>query len=168
VQLVEELMEVSRFDAGTAQLRLEEVEVSDAVRSCLRARGWLGQVELAAPHETRLRVDRRRLDVIIANLVANALRHGEPPVRVDVSATPEHVWIAVTDHGRGLPDDVLPNVFGRFYKRDPARTRTPGSGLGLAIALENARLHGGDLTAGNADGGGARFVLWLPRRREDE
>jgi two-component system sensor histidine kinase MtrB len=168
VQLVEDLMEVSRFDAGTAQLRLEEVEVSDAVRSCLRARGWLGQVELAAPHETRLRVDRRRLDVIIANLVANALRHGEPPVRVDVSATPEHVWIAVTDHGRGLPDDVLPNVFGRFYKRDPARTRTPGSGLGLAIALENARLHGGDLTAGNADGGGARFVLWLPRRREDE
>jgi two-component system sensor histidine kinase MtrB len=71
------------------------------------------------------------------------------------------VWVEVTDHGPGLPEDVLPHVFDRFYKHDAARARTPGSGLGLAIALENARLHGGDLTAANA--GGARFVLRLPR-----
>jgi len=58
-------------------------------------------------------------------------------------------------------------VFDRFSKADAARTRTPGSGLGLAIALENARLHGGGLTVGNADTGGARFVLWLPRDLED-
>ena len=58
--------------------------------------------------------------------------------------------IEVTDGGPGLPEHVLPHVFDRFYKADAARTRTPGSGLGLAIARENARLHGGDLTAGNA------------------
>ena len=69
--------------------------------------------------------------------------------------------------GPGLPEQVLPHVFDRFYKADTARTRTPGSGLGLAIALENARLHGGDLTAGGSDGGGARFVLRLPRNLED-
>jgi two-component system, OmpR family, sensor histidine kinase MtrB len=167
VQLVEDLMEVSRFDAGTAQLRLEEVDVADAVRGCLRARGWLDRVELLAPQGIRLRSDRRRLDVIVANLVGNALRHGEPPVRVEASASSSAVQLEVTDHGPGLPEAVLPHVFDRFYKADAARSRTPGSGLGLAIALENARLHGGDLTAGNVESGGARFVLSLPRDVDD-
>jgi two-component system sensor histidine kinase MtrB len=167
VRLAEDLMEVSRFDAGTAQLRAEEVDLADAVRDCLRARGWAEQVALAAPRDIRLRLDRRRLDVIVANLVGNALRHGGAPVRVRVSATRRDVLVEVTDHGPGLPEHVLPHVFDRFYKHDPARARSPGSGLGLAIALENARLHGGDLTAGNASGGGARFVLRLPRLPED-
>jgi two-component system sensor histidine kinase MtrB len=167
VRLVEDLMEVSRFDAGTAQLRAETVDVADAVRDCLRARGWLDRVELSAPQRILLRCDRRRLDVVVANLVGNALRHGEPPVRVHVAAPRDQVSIEVTDNGPGLPDAVLPHVFDRFYKADAARTRTPGSGLGLAIALENARLHGGDLSAGNAEGGGARFVLHLPRHRKD-
>jgi two-component system sensor histidine kinase MtrB len=163
VRLVEDLMEVSRFDAGTAHLRVEDVDVAGAVRDCLRARGWLERVELVAPNEIVLRLDRRRLDVVVANLVSNALRHGRPPVRVHVSTSREQVRIEVTDSGPGLPEHVLPHVFDRFYKADAARTRTPGSGLGLAIALENARLHGGDLTAGNAAAGGARFVLCLPR-----
>ncbi|AHH98949.1 HAMP domain-containing sensor histidine kinase [Kutzneria viridogrisea] len=167
VRLVEDLMEVSRLDAGTASLRVEEVDVVGVVRDGLRARGWLDLVELVAPEEILLRLDRRRLDVIVANLVGNALRHGEPPVRLDISASREQVWIEVTDSGPGLPEHVLPHVFDRFYKADSARTRTPGSGLGLAIALENARLHGGDLTAGNSSGGGARFVLRLPRDLED-
>lgn len=162
VRLVEDLMEVSRFDAGTAHLRVEDVDVAGAVRDCLRARGWLDQVEVSAPNEIVLRLDRRRLDVIVANLVGNALRHGGPPVRVHVSTSREQVRIEVTDSGPGLPEHVLPHVFDRFYKADAARARTPGSGLGLAIALENARLHGGDLTAGNT-ARGARFVLCLPR-----
>ncbi|MEV5712958.1 HAMP domain-containing sensor histidine kinase [Amycolatopsis mediterranei] len=167
VRLVEDLMEVARLDAGTARLRVEEVDVAGAVRNCLRARGWADRVEVVAPGGLLLRLDRRRLDVIVANLVGNALRHGEPPVRVVVSESREDVRIEVTDRGPGLPAHVVPHVFDRFYKADAARTRTPGSGLGLAIALENARLHGGGLTAGNADGGGARFVLSLPRNRED-
>ncbi|SDK04243.1 two-component system, OmpR family, sensor histidine kinase MtrB [Lentzea albidocapillata subsp. violacea] len=166
VRLVEDLMEVSRFDAGTAQSRMEEVDVTRAVHDCLRARDWLGVAGLVAPGAVSARLDRRRLDVIVANLVGNALRHGAPPVRVDVSASGEQVRVAVTDNGPGLPEHVLPHVFDRFYKADAARSRTPGSGLGLAIALENARLHGGTLTAENIDGGGARFVLLLPRDAE--
>lgn len=166
VRLVEDLMEVSRFDARTAQLRVEDVDVAGAVRDCLRARGWLELAGLAARPGIPLRADRRRLDVIVANLVGNALRHGEPPVRVQVWADREQVWIEVADHGPGLPEHVLPHVFDRFYKGDTARTRTPGSGLGLAIALENARLHGGDITAANARGAGARFLLRLPRNPE--
>jgi two-component system, OmpR family, sensor histidine kinase MtrB len=167
VRLVEDLMEVSRFDAGTAQPRLEQVDLVGAVRDCLRARGWLDRVKLVAPAPVSARLDRRRLDVIVANLVGNALRHGEPPQRVRVTASAAEFEVEVTDSGPGLPDDVLPRVFDRFYKRDAARTRTPGSGLGLAIARENARLHGGDITAGNVPGGGARFVLRLPRNEED-
>lgn len=167
VQLVEDLMEVSRFDAGTAKLRLEYIDAAEAVYYCVRARNWLGQVDLLARGETRQWLDRRRLDVIVANLVGNALRHGEPPVRVRVQADPEWLWVEVADNGPGLSEKVLPHVFDRFYKADAARTRTPGSGLGLAIALENARLHGGDLVAGNAKRGGARFVLRLPRDLED-
>jgi two-component system sensor histidine kinase MtrB len=162
VRLVEDLMEVSRFDAGTAVLRVEEVDVADAVWHSLRARDWLGRVDLVAHQAIRLRCDRRRLDVIVANLVGNALRHGTPPVRVHLWSDREQVRIEVTDHGPGLPEHVLSHVFDRFYKADAARTRTPGSGLGLAIALENARLHGGDIAAANAEGG-ARFVLRLPR-----
>jgi two-component system, OmpR family, sensor histidine kinase MtrB len=167
VQLVEDLMEVSRFDAGTAHLRVEEVDVTGAVRDCLRARGWLDRAEVVAPERILLRVDRRRLDVVVANLVGNALRHGAPPVRVHVAASGDQVLVEVTDGGPGLPEQVLPHVFDRFYKADTARTRTPGSGLGLAIARENARLHGGDLTAGNTTGGGGRFVLRLPRGQEE-
>jgi len=167
VRLVEDLLEVSRFDAGTVRLVAEEVDLAAAVWNCLRARGWAEQVDLVVQQEIWLRLDRRRLDVIVANLVGNALRHGDPPVRVHVSADRDEVWIVVTDHGPGLAETALPQVFDRFYKHDAARTRTPGSGLGLAIALENARLHGGDLTAGNAPGAGARFVLRLPRTLED-
>ncbi len=167
VRLVEDLLEVSRFDAGTVRLVAEEVDLAAAVWNCLRARGWAEQVDLVVQQEIWLRLDRRRLDVIVANLVGNALRHGDPPVRVHVSADRDQVWIVVTDHGPGLAETALPQVFDRFYKHDAARTRTPGSGLGLAIALENARLHGGDLTAGNAPGAGARFVLRLPRTLED-
>lgn len=166
VRLVEDLMEVSRFDAGTAHLRAERADMVSAVRDTLRARGWLGRVELEAPDELLVLVDRRRLDVVVANLVGNALRHGEPPVRVCVRATRSQVSVEVTDSGPGIPEDVLPHVFDRFFKADVARTRTPGSGLGLAIALENAHLHGGDLTADND--GGARFVLLLPRETEQE
>lgn len=167
VRLVEDLMEVSRFDAGTARLRPEEIDVGDAVRSCLRARSWSDDVEMAVPDGIRLRADRRRLDVVVANLVGNALRHGERPVRVCVSASSASVRIDVIDHGPGLSQDVLPHVFDRFYKADVARSRTPGSGLGLAIARENARAHGGDIVAGNASGGGAHFVVELPRTPED-
>jgi two-component system sensor histidine kinase MtrB len=165
VRLVEDLMEVSRFDAGTAPLRIEDVEVVAAVRACLRARSWLDQVDLSAPATLWLPLDRRRLDVILANLVANALRHGRPPVLVSITLTPEEVLITVVDNGPGLDDAVRERIFDRFYKADAARARTPGSGLGLAIARENARLHGGDLTAANAENGGARFVLRLPRNQ---
>jgi two-component system, OmpR family, sensor histidine kinase MtrB len=162
-RLVNDLIEVSRFDTGIATLVLDDVDVAEAIRATLRARGWSDRVRTDLPLGVVARLDPRRLDVIIANLVSNALRHGAPPVSVRTHVRPDQLDIEVSDGGPGLAPDVLPHVFNRFYKADTARARSEGSGLGLAIARENARLHGGDLTAANRPPAGAAFTVHLPR-----
>ncbi|WP_240779647.1 sensor histidine kinase [Nonomuraea zeae] len=161
--LVNDLIEISRFDSGAAALALNEVDVAELVHATLRTRGWPEQVHTELPPAVTARLDPRRVDVILANLVGNALRHGEPPVSVRLSADPHWIALEVRDHGPGLDAAVLPHVFDRFYKASAARARSEGSGLGLAIARENARLHRGDLTVTNAPDGGAVFTLRLPR-----
>ncbi|GGT57502.1 sensor histidine kinase [Streptomyces purpureus] len=167
--LVENLMEVTRFDAGTARLVLDDVDVADQVTACIDARAWLDAVDLDAERGIVARLDPRRLDVILANLIGNALKHGGSPVRVSVRTESvedgeEELVIEVRDHGPGIPEDVLPRVFDRFYKASASRPRSEGSGLGLSIAMENALIHGGSITAANSpDGDGAVFVLRLPQ-----
>ncbi|MCO4695494.1 HAMP domain-containing sensor histidine kinase [Streptomyces sp. NPDC096538] len=175
--LVENLMEVTRFDAGTARLVLDDVDVADQITACIDARAWLDAVDLDAERGIHARIDPRRLDVILANLIGNALKHGGSPVRVSVREVPatgtagadgtDHVSgtvvIEVRDHGPGIPEEVLPHVFDRFYKASASRPRSEGSGLGLSIALENAHIHGGEITAANSPEGGAVFTLRLPR-----
>jgi two-component system, OmpR family, sensor histidine kinase MtrB len=165
-RLVEDLIEISRFDAGTAQLMTDDTDVASAVSGSLRARGWTN-VCTDIPAGLTVRLDRRRFDVIIANLVGNALRHGSPPVEVTASIQDNglsgaQLAVAVRDHGPGLPAATIAHVFDRFYKADTARARSEGSGLGLAIAWENARLHGGHIEARNDRGGGAVFTVGLP------
>jgi two-component system, OmpR family, sensor histidine kinase MtrB len=166
-RLVEDLIEISRFDARTAQLVADDTDVATAVTGCLRARGWT-DVRTDMPAGLTVRLDRRRFDVVIANLVGNALRHGGPPVIVTARAEPHgrgggRLAVEVRDHGPRLPPAAIAHVFDRFYKADTARARSEGSGLGLAIASENARLHGGHIEVGNHPGGGAVFTVTLPR-----
>ncbi|WP_046584894.1 sensor histidine kinase [Streptomyces mangrovisoli] len=161
--LVENLMEVTRFDAGTARLVLDDVDIADQITACIDARAWLDAVELDAERGLHARLDPRRLDVILANLIGNALKHGGSPVRVSVREADDWLVIEVQDHGPGIPEDVLPHVFDRFYKASASRPRSEGSGLGLSIAMENAHIHGGEITAANAAEGGAVFTLRLPR-----
>jgi two-component system sensor histidine kinase MtrB len=165
-RLVADLIEISRFDAGAVALQLDDVNLPEAVHECLRVRGWTDQVAVDLQPDLVVRLDPRRLDVIIANLVGNALRHGAPPVTAQLwmerLAGTDWVWMRVSDCGTGLPPSVLPHVFERFYKADTARTRSEGSGLGLAIAWENARLHGGRIEATNRPHGGAAFTVRLP------
>ncbi|WP_128380788.1 sensor histidine kinase [Streptomyces cavernae] len=161
--LVENLMEVTRFDAGTARLVVDDVDIADQITACIDARAWLDAVELDAERGITARLDPRRLDVILANLIGNALKHGGSPVRVSVRTEDDDLLIEVQDNGPGIPEDVLPHVFDRFYKASASRPRSEGSGLGLSIALENAHIHGGEITAANAPKGGAVFTLRLPR-----
>ncbi|QCX78748.1 Sensor histidine kinase MtrB [Streptomyces sp. YIM 121038] len=161
--LVENLMEVTRFDAGTARLVLDNVDIADQITACIDARAWLDAVDLDAERGIMALLDPRRLDVILANLIGNALKHGGSPVKVSVRLDGESLVISVKDGGPGIPEDVLPHVFDRFYKASASRPRSEGSGLGLSIALENAHIHGGEITAANSAAGGAVFTLRLPR-----
>ncbi|WP_267244443.1 sensor histidine kinase [Streptomyces sp. PR69] len=187
--LVEDLMEISRFDARAAELHLDEVDIAETVRKTLHSRRWsdpagpTGPVGVVAdlPEGIRARVDPRRFDVIVANLVGNALRHGAAPVTVRVrtgtagahktAETPEPgpdvLVMEVADSGPGISEEAMPYLFDRFYKADAARTRSAGSGLGLAITLENVRLHGGTVRAANAADGGAVFTVELPLTAEE-
>jgi two-component system, OmpR family, sensor histidine kinase MtrB len=164
--LVNDLIEMSRFDAGTAALDVDVLDIATVVSACLALRGWTDVVATEVPEGMAAVLDRRRFDIALANVVGNAVRYGAPPVHVTAAARRDGArsWldVTVTDCGPGLPPDALSHVFERFYKADAARTRSDGSGLGLAIALENVRLHGGTLEAVNRPEGGAEFTLRLP------
>jgi two-component system sensor histidine kinase MtrB len=105
--------------------------------------------------------DPRRLERVLANLLANAVTHGRSGVTASVRRTGGGVTVTVADRGPGIPPEHLPHLFERFYKADPSRTGA-GSGLGLAIAYENARLLGGRLWVDSNPGAGTRFHLDLP------
>jgi signal transduction histidine kinase len=158
--LVEDLMEVSRLDAGTQPVRPERIDLGSLVAAALRARGWGNRVALDTD-EVVLTTDPRRVERIVANLVGNALEHGGREVSVRVGADGVGAFVEVADRGPGIAREDLPHLFERFYKADPARTGR-GTGLGLAIALENARLLGGDVEVASESGVGARFTLRLP------
>ena len=164
--LVDDLMEISRMDAGVAATAWEPVDVSASVAAALSARGWDDRVEARLEPGVATWADPRRLDAIVGNLVGNALEHGRSPVRVTVAGTPDGARLEVADAGPGIAPEHLGHVFDRFYKADPARSRSGagGSGLGLAIVRENARLLGGDVTVTSPAGSGAVFSVTLPRR----
>ena len=158
--LVEDLMEISRLDAGTQPLRTERVDLGSLVTSAVRGRGWDERLRLDAD-EVVLTSDPRRLERIVANLIGNALEHGGREVVVRVGRDGVGAFVEVSDRGPGIAREDLPHLFDRFYKADRARTGH-GTGLGLAIALENARLLGGDITVTSEPGAGTRFTFRLP------
>jgi signal transduction histidine kinase len=164
--LVEELMELSRLDAGTEQVQELEVGLLGRVRSIVRLRGWDDQVGLAGS-EVVLSTDPRRLERIVANLTGNAIEHSGRDVRIIVGREDGTAYVEVSDAGPGIEPDRLPRIFDRFYKADPARSGG-GSGLGLAIALENATLLGGGISVRSDVSTGSTFRLTLPLTAESE
>ncbi|MEV6812623.1 ATP-binding protein [Micromonospora sp. NPDC051296] len=160
--LVEDLMEISRLDAGQEAVAAADVDAPALLHAILAARGWQGRIEVDS-EPVRLRTDPRRLERVLGNLIANAVQHGDGEIRARVSRAGARVVFDVSDQGPGIPADHLPRLFDRFHKVDPARSGG-GSGLGLAIAQENARLLGGRLTVHSSPGFGTRFRLDLPDR----
>jgi two-component system sensor histidine kinase MtrB len=170
--LLADLLEVSRFDAGAAELDVEAVDVAAVVRQAVEvclplAQARAVEVHVRAPGQPVMgQVDRRRVARVVRNLVTNAVEHAEgTDVTITVAADPQAVGVRVRDHGIGMDPTELARVFDRFWRADPARARTSGgTGLGLAISLEDARLHGGRIEVWGAPGRGASFVLTVPRR----
>lgn len=160
-RLVEDLMEISRFDAGSADFRPEPVELPALVEDAIEVSVPGTAVEVTSTGDTTVVADPRRVHTIVGNLLANAARHGRTPITVSIDGSPDTVTIKVSDSGPGVPEELLPILFDRFVRGDHARQATGGSGLGLAIARENARIHGGSLEVHNDRG--AVFTVSLPR-----
>lgn len=166
-RLVTQLLTLSRLDAApTQELHRETVELAQWVRE--------HEPTLRALSGSRLTIDARpvwacidadRLVEVVMNLVDNALRHTPPEgtVTVQVGPAADGARIVVDDEGPGIPGDVLPHLFERFYRGDAARSRDRGGmGLGLAIVQALVEAHGGHVAASNRPHGGARFTVWLP------
>jgi two-component system, OmpR family, sensor histidine kinase MtrB len=170
-KLLQELLEVSRFDAEVAVLEPTDFELTALVRRCVadlgvNLEGADSQISFTSPeYPVHIRADFRRVERIMRNLISNALDHADgKPIEIECVETGTDVAISVRDHGAGMEEASLTRVFDRFWRADPSRARTRGgTGLGLSIALEDARLHNGELDAWGAVGDGANFVLTLPR-----
>jgi signal transduction histidine kinase len=189
-RMVDDLLEISRFDAGSAELSLDDVSPGELVRRAVASTVPIGEdgdrqpvgftVEVSPEVEPlRLRVDKRRFERIMANLVDNATLYGDGVSRVVVEARPgptalgpeqlrgepvTAVRVAVEDHGPGVPEHARRHLFERFYRGRASGRRgsSEGTGLGLSLVAEHVRLHGGSVWIEDAPGGGARFVVELP------
>jgi two-component system, OmpR family, sensor histidine kinase MtrB len=166
--LVDDLMDISRFDAAAEQLQATEFELQAFIRAVVQAHAP-GAVVSIGHDGGQISADRRRLERVIGNLLDNARVHGEGKA-IEVEANLEdresgpELVVAVLDRGPGVSPDELPLLFERFHKADPSR-HLGGSGLGLAIARENARLLGGDVGATSRQGGGMRLEMRVPVTR---
>jgi len=161
-ELVQELLELARLDAGQGTVQLERLQVADALDAVCRA--WSDEDQaIVATVDAGLEVvaDRARFRRVVSNLISNAVRHGGGEVTVRARSLGVDVAIEVSDQGPGIPPASLQRIFDRFYKEDTARSAA-GSGLGLAIAMEQARVQGGGLRAANLPDGGACFTFTLP------
>ncbi|MCL8206626.1 MAG: HAMP domain-containing histidine kinase [Actinomycetia bacterium] len=173
-QLVSDLQDLALADAHQLTLERRDVDVADLLHRLHAA--WrleadkkgvtLRLAPLPAPLPP-VRADARRLEQALGNLLDNAVKYTPPGGRVILSAEAlaDHVAVAVTDNGPGIPPDALPHVFDRLYRVDPARTQaTGGFGLGLAIAKQLIELNGGHVTVTSTVGQGTRFLVTLPTR----
>ncbi len=170
--LLTDLLEISRFDAGFAVLDAEPTDlvplVAHVAERLTPLAGRCGvTLDVVLPDQPVIvEVDARRVERVLRNLIGNAVEHGERrPVEVRLVADDDAVALTVRDHGIGLQPGEEKQVFNRFWRADPSRARqTGGTGLGLSISLEDARLHGGWLEAWGEPGHGAQFRLTLPVR----
>src|SRR5207249_4050230 len=167
-------LELARWEGGRLRVDVQEMDLAELVRGTLdewtpeaRRRGISLQVRL--PYgPLLLTADPIRLTQALGNLVENALKYAGSGgwVRVDVGPHAEGARmyeVAVTDSGPGIPADVLPRVFERYFRVEGRASGGPGGmGLGLAIARAIVLAHGGELTAESPRGSGARFVMRLP------
>jgi two-component system sensor histidine kinase MtrB len=171
--LLNDLLEISRYDAGAVAADLEIQDVNGIVGSAIagleplaQSRGSVIAIDIpSGPVDAE--IDGRRIERLIRNLLANAIEHGESrPINVAVGMSDSAVAISVTDAGIGMTRAEVDRVFDRFWRADPARKRTTGgTGLGLAISLEDTQLHGGWLQVWAKPNEGASFRLTLPRRQ---
>jgi signal transduction histidine kinase len=169
-RLVEDLFELARIDAGALTLELRDEPLGELVSRCvssLDAEARAREVELGAhvSADPLVRIAPDKVERVLMNLLANAVRHSPPNGEVAVVVEPnsDHVVVAVEDTGDGLAAGASERMFDRFWRADESRARSSGgAGLGLAIARDLVQAHGGTIWAENRAGGGTRVAFTLP------
>jgi signal transduction histidine kinase len=174
-EMVENLLTLARADEGGARLAVETCDLRELASEASETAGILGEApgiavrtELpGAPVE--IAVDRSRIRQLLLNLVTNAIKYTPSGGKVSIGLVDQGDTVAliVGDNGIGIPAADLPHIFDRFYRADPARSRTgerPGAGLGLAITKWIAEAHGGTITVQSRPGRGTAFTVTLPKR----
>ncbi|MEY2565712.1 MAG: two-component system, OmpR family, sensor histidine kinase MtrB [Actinomycetota bacterium] len=165
-RLVQDLLEISRFDAGVARLAVENVRLSELLTHAVPTSST-ATIDIA-PEATdvAIRADKRRLERVVTNLLTNADAHGGGAVRIGLRRVDGTLRLEVDDEGPGVPLDDRPRIFERFARGAAAGRRSgsggDGVGLGLALVDEHVRLHRGRVWVEDAPSGGARFVVELP------
>jgi two-component system, OmpR family, sensor histidine kinase MtrB len=167
-QLVEDLLEISRFDVGAIKLHLEEVVAVEMVIQAVSVLGGGGVPVRYDPEvsDVIVRVDKRRFGRVIANLLDNANKYAGGATATTLSVVGHHLQIAVEDRGSGVPPEDRTAIFDRFARGGESGKRSTDSGVGLGLSLvdEHVRLHGGRVWVEDRLDGepGARFVVELP------
>jgi two-component system, OmpR family, sensor histidine kinase MtrB len=159
-QMVMDLLELSRIDAGSTELIREEVDVGELVTRIAQRYGFGDTpIEIDPKVPKTLRVDKLRFERILANLLENAREHAGGPSRVKVEPHGRHgIALSVDDVGPGVARGERVRIFERFARGSAARHRV-GTGLGLALVAEHAHAHGGEAWVEDRPGGGARFKV---------
>jgi signal transduction histidine kinase len=163
--MVLDLLEISRIDAGTAELQPDAIDLPRFLSSLVEAHESNASVEFTPGTPTHIRADRRRLAQVIGNLVDNAAQYAGGLVSVEVDApTDETIQMAFEDRGPGIAAHERETIFGRFARGEVGvrQGAASGTGLGLALVAEHVRLHGGSIWVEDGAAGGARFVVELP------
>ena len=165
--LLSDLLDLSRFDAGAAQLELDTIDLAAIARAAaddpVLQRKGMKVLLIHADEPAVVEADIRRIDRIVRNLLTNAAKYGgSDRIEIEVGQNEGCVSLAVRDFGVGLSGDENLRVFDRFWRADPARTQG-GTGLGLPISKEDAELHGGTLRAWGKPGEGSEFILTIPK-----
>lgn len=176
-EMVDSLLTLARADEGRAPLHLDDVDLREVLAEVAETASILGEqqqveVEVAVPDApVPMRADRGRLRQLLMNLLTNAIKYTPAGGNawIDSTETADAVVIRVRDAGIGIAPGDLPHIFERFWRADPARSRTgsrPGAGLGLAISRWTAEAHGGSIEVQSRPGRGTTFTVTLPRGLE--
>jgi two-component system sensor histidine kinase MtrB len=163
LELVENLLDLSRLEADSIRIAPSRIEVAERLKAIIDT-ALAANVTLDAPADLWAVVDAEAFDRIVSNLLANAIRHGAPPVVVSAARSNGELSVTIEDRGPGIARELVGRVFERFTRG--ATESSEGAGLGLSIAQSFARAHGGTLTYEPVDPRGARFRLVLPTSAE--
>ncbi len=164
----EALVLLARLESGALVPQRQSIDLAAVAHAAVaRAQRRAGdrQIRLSTDDDLTAELDEQMIRVVIEHLLDNAVRHTPPATTIAVSVAGEngHVRIAVEDDGPGIPAELLPRLFERFYRADAARTRTAGAGLGLTIAAAITKPHSGMIVADKSTFGGLRVTIQLPR-----